>query len=69
MSTPDAPFVIPRLPDGESVYKDYPVVGSRWIIEPADLRRFMLDNLNRIDLRKVEKFAFVQLIANGRLSP
>jgi hypothetical protein len=43
--------------------------GSRWIIKPADLRRFVLDNLDRIDLRKVEKFAFVQLIANERLSP
>jgi hypothetical protein len=42
--------------------------GSRWIIKPADLRRYVLDNLDRIDLRKVDKFAFVQLIANERLS-
>ncbi len=41
--------------------------GSRWIIAPKDLRRFVLDNLERIDLRKVEKFGFVQLIAGERL--
>lgn len=32
--------------------------GSRWIIKPADLRRFVL---------VVEKFEFVQLIANEKL--
>lgn len=39
--------------------------GSAWDIQPADFRRFILDHLERIDLRKVEKFAFVDLIANG----
>jgi hypothetical protein len=38
--------------------------GARWVIKPDDLRRFVLDNLERIDLRKVDKFAFVHLIAN-----
>lgn len=38
--------------------------GSSWDIKPADLRRFIIDNLQHIDLRKVEKFAFVDLIAN-----
>lgn len=37
--------------------------GDAWAIEPADLRRFVLDNLDRIDIRKVDKFAFVALIA------
>ena len=37
--------------------------GSSFDIEPAELRRFILDNLERIDLRKVDKFAFVALIA------
>lgn len=36
--------------------------GSRWEIAPAELRRYILENLDRIDLRKVEKFAFVALI-------
>lgn len=38
--------------------------GSSWDIKPADLRRFVIDNLQHIDLRKVEKFGFVALIAN-----
>lgn len=41
--------------------------GHRWMVEPIDLRRYVLANLERIDLRKVEKFAFVQLIANEPL--
>jgi hypothetical protein len=31
--------------------------------EPAELRRYILDNLERIDIRKVEKHSFVSLIA------
>lgn len=38
--------------------------GSSWDIKPADLRRFIIDHLEYVDLRKVEKFAFVALIAN-----
>lgn len=40
--------------------------GSSWDIKPANLRRFIIDNLEHIDLRKVEKFAFVDLIANEK---
>ena len=36
--------------------------GDAWAIEPDDLRRFVLDNLDRLDIRKVEKFAFVALL-------
>ncbi len=39
--------------------------GDAWAIEPADLRTFILLNLDRIDIRKVEKFAFVALIAGS----
>lgn len=41
--------------------------GHRWIIQPLDLRRFILANLERIDLRKVDKFAFVQLVSGQPL--
>lgn len=37
--------------------------GSSWDIRPADLRRFIIDHLEHVDLRKVEKFAFVHLIS------
>lgn len=40
--------------------------GSSWDIKPADLRRFIIDYLEHIDLRKVEKFAFVDLIAGEK---
>jgi hypothetical protein len=40
--------------------------GSAFEIAPEALRQFVLDRLDRIDLRKVEKFAFVALIADGR---
>jgi hypothetical protein len=44
--------------------------GSSFAIDPDELRRFVLDHLERIDLRKVEKFAFVALIAEAtRLRP
>lgn len=36
--------------------------GDVWSITPENLRRFVLDNLERIDIRKVEKFAFVDLL-------
>lgn len=37
--------------------------GSSWDVRPADLRRFIIDNLEHVDLRKVEKFEFVALIS------
>jgi hypothetical protein len=49
----------PRRPDQRLPQQG----GSSFDIEPAELRRFILANLERIDLRKVEKFAFVALIA------
>lgn len=36
--------------------------GSRWVIMPADLRQFVIDNLGRIDFRKVDKFELVRLL-------
>lgn len=39
--------------------------GSRWMIEKDELRRFIVANLERIDLRKVDKFAFVDLLVGG----
>jgi hypothetical protein len=39
--------------------------GSAWDIKPADLRKWILDNLEVIDLRKVDKVPFVLLIAGG----
>jgi hypothetical protein len=36
--------------------------GDVWDIAPKVLRQFILDNLERIDIRKVEKFAFVDLL-------
>lgn len=36
--------------------------GDVWSIEPGDLRAYVLDNLGFIDIRKVDKFAFVALL-------
>ncbi len=38
--------------------------GDPWSIERADLRRFVLDQLASIDIRKVDKVAFVDLLVN-----
>ncbi|MBP2495008.1 hypothetical protein ABID82_005007 [Methylobacterium sp. PvP062] len=40
--------------------------GDVWTIEPAELRRFILDHLGHIDIRKVDKFAFVELLVGDR---
>ena len=37
--------------------------GDIWDIQPHDLRQFIMENLARIDIRKVEKIAFVELLA------
>jgi hypothetical protein len=37
--------------------------GSSWDIEPVALRRWIIDNLEVVDLRKVDKIPFVLLIA------
>lgn len=39
--------------------------GDAWAIEPTDLRRYILDYIERIDVRKVEKVAFVALLAGS----
>jgi len=38
--------------------------GDTWSITREDLRAFVLDNLEAIDIRKVDKFAFVDLLLN-----
>lgn len=43
--------------------------GDPWSIARADLRRYILDHLERIDLRKVEKFEFVSIVAGDQLTP
>jgi hypothetical protein len=40
--------------------------GDPWSIERAELRRYIIEQLGRIDFRKVDKFAFVDiLVRNG----
>jgi hypothetical protein len=41
--------------------------GARWHITREDLRQFVLDNLARIDFRKVDKFELVDLLVNRPL--
>ena len=36
--------------------------GDSWEIKRHDLRQFVIDNLANIDIRKVDKFAFVALL-------
>ncbi|HEX2255633.1 MAG TPA: hypothetical protein VHG92_02840 [Afifellaceae bacterium] len=43
--------------------------GDSWDIRPEDLRRFVLDKLERIDIRKVDKFAFVALLVGDEVAP
>lgn len=38
--------------------------GDVWEIKPADLRQFVIDNIERIDIRKVDKLDFVDLLTN-----
>lgn len=42
--------------------------GASWLIKREDLRQFVLDNLGRIDFRKVDKFALVDLLVNRPLA-
>lgn len=41
--------------------------GSSWDIEPADLRRWIIDNIDVVDLRKVDKVPFIALISGEPL--
>lgn len=36
--------------------------GDAWAIKPADLRQYIIDYIERIDIRKVDKVAFVDLL-------
>jgi hypothetical protein len=38
-----------------------------YYIKEKDLRQFVIDNPELIDLRRVEKFYFIELIANGKV--
>ncbi|WP_434712965.1 hypothetical protein NMA58_08250 [Rhizobium sp. YTUHZ045] len=37
--------------------------GSAWDVKPSDLRKWILDNIDQVDLRKVDKVPFIMLIA------
>jgi hypothetical protein len=39
--------------------------GDIWFIREKDIREFIIENPELIDLRKVEKFYFIELLANG----
>jgi hypothetical protein len=40
---------------------------ANYFIREKDLRRFIINNPDLIDLRKVEKFYFIELVANGQV--
>jgi DnaJ-domain-containing protein 1 len=40
---------------------------ANYFIREKDLRRFIITNPDRIDLRKVEKYYFIELVANGAM--
>lgn len=68
----DAKFVTARILAGElpATKRDDKRLaqqgGSSWDIQPADLRRWIIDNIDVVDLRKVDAIPFVDLIAGGR---
>lgn len=39
--------------------------GDTWVVTRSALRQFILDNIERLDIRKVDKFTFVELLANA----
>lgn len=43
--------------------------GDAWLIPRAELRRFVIENLERIDIRKVDKYDFVDLLVNDPPAP
>ena len=40
---------------------------TNYYIKEEDLRTFIINNPNLIDLRKVEKYYFIELVANGKV--
>jgi hypothetical protein len=58
--------VIGRLPAVRREDRRLPQQGgSSWDVTRADLRAFILDNLEVIDIRKVEKFEFVAILVGA----
>lgn len=52
-----------RLTAGRRPTKRTVQQGGDWhTIQPADLRRYIIDNLERIDFRRVDKFALVEIL-------
>ena len=43
--------------------------GDTWAIQPTDLRRYIMDRLEEVDIRKVDKFAFVALLTDPPTEP
>lgn len=43
--------------------------GPAWAIEPLDLRAYIVENIDRIDIRKVDKVAFVDLLVSAPAEP
>ena len=43
--------------------------GDTWSIQPEALKRYVLDSLEEIDIRKVDKFAFVALLTDPPAEP
>lgn len=41
--------------------------GDPWSITPSNLRAYIIEHLEKVDLRKVDKFAFVQIVAGEPL--
>lgn len=39
--------------------------GDPWAIERPELKRYIVEHLERVDLRKVDKFAFVDVLVNA----
>ena len=68
----DGKFITARILSGELPAKkrdDRRLVqqgGSSWDIKPADLRRWIIDNIDVVDLRRVDKIPFVSLVAGER---
>lgn len=43
--------------------------GDPWSIERASLRAYIIEHLGRVDMRKVDKFAFVDVLCNDGAAP
>jgi hypothetical protein len=68
MSSPDAPLVIPRLPEGESVYKDFPVVGKPGWWKTIDSEGRPLKPIIRCNCGHVSGIGLHHVHADGRVT-